>query len=163
MQPRMRVNSELHLVNKPSRISPHEFLQSWLIYTVYIYYWRIIRGGEGGGGGLLEGVGSFERGGLMENLRYKRQAYAFWPFKDRREGRNNFFSLLFSFFFFFSSRALPDRLISFNTKNVETSYFEGKPTTVTKHSDVIVLYDWLNTPEAFSSVYMYWGHRRKWH
>ena len=35
----------------------------------------------GGGGGLisdlLEGVGSFERGGLMENLRYKRQAYAF--------------------------------------------------------------------------------------
>ena len=35
MQLRIIIKSELQLVNKPSRISPQEFLQSWLINTVY--------------------------------------------------------------------------------------------------------------------------------
>ena len=34
---------------KPSWIRPHDFLGSWLINIVYIYLWRIIRGGEGRG------------------------------------------------------------------------------------------------------------------
>ena len=37
MQPRIRIKSGLPVgkINKPSRISPHEVLQSWLINTVY--------------------------------------------------------------------------------------------------------------------------------
>ena len=73
----------------------------------------------------------------MENLRYKDKRTLFDLLKtNAKDG-----TISFRCFFFFSSRALPDRLISFNTKNEETSYFEGKLTTVTKHSDVIVLYD----------------------
>ena len=76
------------LVNKPSRISPHEHKQSWLIIKSIIYLSRIIREGEGwgaliergglltffpwkgGGGGLLEGGGLFEREVFIEDLRY---------------------------------------------------------------------------------------------
>ena len=74
MQPRIRIKSDLPLGNKPSRISPHEVLQSWLINLVYhlISEEQI---GKGGGGLLtffpwLEGGGLFERGGLIEDLRY---------------------------------------------------------------------------------------------
>ena len=40
--------TELHFVNKPSQISPHEFLQCGLINTVYHLLVNNNRGGEGG-------------------------------------------------------------------------------------------------------------------
>ena len=50
--------TELHFVNKPSQISPHEFLQFGLINTVYHLLVNNNRGGEGrGGGGLKEREG----------------------------------------------------------------------------------------------------------
>ena len=39
--------TELHFVNKPSQISPHEFLQFGLINTVYHLLVNNNRGGEG--------------------------------------------------------------------------------------------------------------------
>ena len=47
--------TELHFVNKPSQISPHEFLQFGLINTVYHLLVNNNRGGEGGGGPKREG------------------------------------------------------------------------------------------------------------
>ena len=55
MWPRMNKKTELHFVNKPSQISPHEFLQFGLINTVYHLLVNNNRGGEGGGGPKREG------------------------------------------------------------------------------------------------------------
>ena len=50
MQLRIRIKSELpELVNKPSPISPHKVLWSWLINTVYHL---LVKNNEGKGGGL---------------------------------------------------------------------------------------------------------------
>ena len=48
MQPRIKTNPNLLLVNKPSRISPYEVLQLWLINTVW------------GGGLKREGGGAYK-------------------------------------------------------------------------------------------------------
>ena len=61
-------------MNKPSRISPHQVLRSWLINTVYHWKWRIIRGWKGGlnreGRRLINFPPLKKRGGLVEELRY---------------------------------------------------------------------------------------------
>ena len=59
VQLRIKNKYELPNINKPSRSSPNEILQSWVINTFFP-----LKGGllEGGGGG------SFERGGLIEDL-----------------------------------------------------------------------------------------------
>ena len=51
MQLRIGIKSDLQLVNKPSWISPHEVLQSWLIDIVYHLLVRN-KQGRGGAGGL---------------------------------------------------------------------------------------------------------------
>ena len=51
MQPRIKTNPNFQLVNKPSWVSPHEVLQSWLINAVYHL---LVKNNNGEGrGGLL--------------------------------------------------------------------------------------------------------------
>ena len=57
---------QIQLVKKPSWISPHEVLQSWLINTVQHLSVKNDKkeGGSGGGGGLLTFL-PWRRGGLI--------------------------------------------------------------------------------------------------
>ena len=79
MQWGSKTNPTFQHVNKQSRISPNEVLQSWLINTVYHLLVKNKKGEERGGGlkekrGLLtffawkEGGDLFERAGLIEDL-----------------------------------------------------------------------------------------------
>ena len=76
MQPRIKTNPNFQLVNKPSWVSPHEVLQSWLINAVYHL---LVKNNNGEGrGGLLTfflskrggGKELIKEGGLIEDLRY---------------------------------------------------------------------------------------------
>ena len=74
-------DQKFQLVNKPSKISPHEVLQSWLINIVYHL---LVTNNKGQGRGTLKeraGLvinclplkreeGLLKRGGLIENLQY---------------------------------------------------------------------------------------------
>ena len=64
------------LVNKPSQISPHKVLQSWLINTVYHL---LVKNNYGRGGlliffpwkgGLIRGRGLIWEGGFIEDLQW---------------------------------------------------------------------------------------------
>ena len=54
MQPRIRIKSELPLVNKPSPISPPKVLQSCILQSIIISLVKNKGGGGGGGGGATE-------------------------------------------------------------------------------------------------------------
>ena len=54
IQPRIKLKSELVVGEKPSRISPHEVLQSWLISNTV--YHVLVNNNKGEGRGLKERV-----------------------------------------------------------------------------------------------------------
>ena len=60
MQQRIKTNPNFQLVNKPSWVSPHEVLQSWLINAVYHL---LVKNNNGEGRGGLINFLSLKKGG----------------------------------------------------------------------------------------------------